>query len=89
MTEARNESVIVAEDGERRKISKREAIIKQLVNRSAKADWRAIKILLDIVREIEGRIEPEAVGSSFSTADDKVIEQMKARWHAKKGDFDA
>ena len=89
MTEARNESVIVAEDGERRKISKREAIIKQLVNRSAKADWRAIKILLDIVREIEGRIEPEAVGSSFSAADDKVIEQMKARWHAKKGDFDA
>jgi hypothetical protein len=89
VSEALNEPVIVAENGGRRKISKREAIVKQLVNRSAKADWRAIKILLDIVREIEGRIEPETVESSFSAADEKVIEQIKARWHAKKGDSDA
>jgi hypothetical protein len=89
VSEALNEWVIVVENGGRRKISKREAIIKQLVNRSAKADWRAIKILLDIVREIEGRIEPETVESSFSAADEKVIEQIKARWHAKKGDSDA
>jgi len=89
VTEALNETVIVAENGGRRKISKREAIIKQLVNRSAKADWRAITILLNIVREIEGRIEPATVESSFSAADEKVIEQMKARWHARKGDTDA
>jgi hypothetical protein len=89
VSEALNEPVIVAENGGRRKISKREAIVKQLVNRSAKADWRAIKILLDIVREIEGRIEPETVESPFSAADEKVIEQIKARWHAKKGDSDA
>jgi hypothetical protein len=85
---ALNEPVIVVENGGRRKITKREAIIKQLVNRSTKADWRAIKILLDIVREIEGRVEPETGESSFSAADEKVIEQIKARWHAKKGDSD-
>jgi Family of unknown function (DUF5681) len=79
VSEALNEPVIVVENGGRRKISKREAIIKQLVNRSAKADWRAIKILLDIVRELEGRIEPETAESSFSAADEKVIEQIKAR----------
>ena len=89
VNEALNEPVIVVENGGRRKISKREAIIKQLVNRSAKADWRAIKILLDIVRELEGRIEPETAESSFTAADEKVIEQIKARWHAKKGDSDA
>ena len=66
--EALNETVIIAENGGRRKISKREAIIKQLVNRSAKADWRAIKILLDMVRELEGRIEPETAESSFSAS---------------------
>jgi hypothetical protein len=88
VNEALNEPVIVVENGGHRKISKREAIIKQLVNRSAKADWRAIKILLDIVRELEGRIEPETAESSFSAADEKVIEQIKARWHAKKGDSD-
>ena len=85
---ALNEPVIVVENGGRRKITKREAIIKQLVNRSTKADWRAIKIVLDIVREIESRVEPETAESSFSAADEKVIEQIKARWHAKKGDFD-
>ena len=87
VSEALNEPVIVVENGGRRKITKREAI-KQLVNRSTKADRRVIKILLDIVREIEGRVEPEAAESSFSAADEKVIEQIKARWHAKKGDFD-
>jgi Family of unknown function (DUF5681) len=89
VNEALNEPVIVVENGGRRKISKREAIIKQLVNRSAKADWRAIKILLDMVRELEGRIEPETAESSFSAADEKVIEQIKVRWHSKKGDSDA
>jgi len=88
VTEALNEPVIIAENGERRKISKRQAIIKQLVNRSAKADWRAIKILLDILREIEGRVEPEAAESSFSAADEKVIEQMKARLGANTGEPD-
>ena len=52
LSEALNEPVIVTEEGGRRKITKREAIITQLVNRSASADFRAIKILLDMVRDI-------------------------------------
>src|SRR5712671_3028707 len=52
LSEALNEPVIVAENGGRRKISKRQAIIKQLVNQSAKADWRATKILLSIIQDI-------------------------------------
>src|SRR5690348_9947669 len=51
LTEALNEPVIVAENGGRRRITMRLAIIKQLVKRSANADLRAIKILLDIVRD--------------------------------------
>src|SRR5215813_14255407 len=61
LSEALNEPVIVAENGTRRKITKRQAIIKQLVNQSAKADWRATKILLDIIQDIEHRTEPETV----------------------------
>src|SRR5580693_6342401 len=57
LSEALNEFVIVTENGGRRKITKRQAIITQLVNRSATADWRAIKILLDLVRDIEGQTE--------------------------------
>ena len=85
LNEVLNEPVIVAENGGQRKISKRRAIIKQLVNQSAKADLRATKILLDILQEIERRTEPAlSETSSFGPADEKVIEQLKARWHGKK-----
>ena len=81
LSEALNELVIVAENGGRRKITKRQAIITQLVNQSAKADWRATKILLDILQAIESRSEPAlAETSSFSEADEKVLEQLRARF---------
>jgi Family of unknown function (DUF5681) len=81
LSDALNEFVIVTENGGRRKITKREAIITQLVNRSASADFRAIKILLDMVRDIEGQTEPASAETSpFSEADAKVIEQLRARF---------
>ena len=81
LSDALNEFVIVSENGGRRKITKREAIVTQLVNRSASADFRAIKILLDMVRDIESQTEPASVETSpFSEADEKVIEQLKARF---------
>jgi hypothetical protein len=81
LSEALNELVIVAENGGRRKITKRQAIITQLVNQSAKADWRATKILLDILQAIESRSEPAlAETCSFSEADEKVLEQLRARF---------
>ena len=84
LSEALNEPVIVAENGGRRTISKRQAIIKQLVNQSAKGDWRATKLLLDIQLDIEHRSEPQTAESSFSAADEKVIAQLKARLRRNK-----
>ena len=52
-------------------------------------NWRAIKFLLDIVRDIENRIEPETAETSFSVEDEKVIEQMKARLTGRRQDSDA
>ena len=85
LNEALSEPVIVTENGGRRKVSKRQAIITQLVNRSATADFRAIKILLDIVRDIERQTEPTASETSdFSEADEKVLEQIRARFSIGK-----
>src|SRR3984893_10852151 len=64
LSDALNEPVIVTENGGRLKVTKRQAIITQLVNRSATADWRAIKILLDLVRDIEGQTEPASPETS-------------------------
>ena len=84
LDQALNQPVIVTENGRRRKITKRQAIIAQLVNQSAKADWRAIKMLLDILREIEGQTEPASQETAAFTAnDEKVIEQLKARLFGK------
>ena len=84
LSEALNELVIVAENGGRRKISKRQAIIKQLVNQSAKGDWRSTKLLLEFQLDIEQRSEPQSSESSFGSADDKVIEQLMTRLRRKK-----
>ena len=83
LNDALNEPVVVAEEGGRRKITKREAIVTQLVNRSASADLRALKILLDTLRDIDGHSEPDtAENSGFSEADEKVIAQLRARLSA-------
>jgi hypothetical protein len=45
--------VTVTEDGRRKKISKREAVAKQLVNKAAAGDHRAIPVLLNETRPYE------------------------------------
>jgi hypothetical protein len=81
LEEALNEPVTVTENGERRKVSKRQAIITQLVNRSATADFRALKLLFDIVRDIERQTEPASPETAeFSEADEKVLEQLRSRF---------
>jgi hypothetical protein len=51
---------------------------------SSTADFRAIKILLDFLRDIERQNDPaSADATEFSAADQMVLEQLKAR--AAKG----
>ena len=87
LSEALNEPVIVTENGGRRKVTKRQAIITQLVNRSATADFRAIKILLDMLREIESQTEPAPPETSaFSEADEEVLDQLRARFSLRNSE---
>jgi hypothetical protein len=84
LNEALNELVVVTENGGRKRISKRRAAFKQLVNDAAKGEWRALKLLVDILQDIECRSEPQTEESSFSLVDEKVIAQLKARLHGKE-----
>jgi len=82
LTEALDEKVQVTEDGRRRRIAKRELVIKQLVNKSAAADLRAIKQLTDIVQGIEGRTGAAHAPPSpqaFTAADEEVIAELRKR----------
>ena len=71
---------MVTENGRRRSITKREAIASHLINKSAGADWRATKMLLDAVKGAEeqaGTPPPEA--PQFTAADEEVVEQLIER----------
>ena len=79
LSEALREPAIVTENGRRRKVSKRQAVIKQLVNRSARGDLKAMQMLLGTMQEIEHRGEAEPAETTFDGVDQTVIEQLKAR----------
>lgn len=79
LNEALDEKVMVNENGRRRKISKRETIITQLVNQSAKADLKATQILLGLIQEIERRSEGSGETATFTEADRKVLRSIESR----------
>ena len=84
LNETLNEPVVITENGGRKKVSKRQASLKQLVNEAAKGNWRALKLLVDILQGIERRTEPQTEEGSFSLPDEKVIAQWKARQRGKE-----
>jgi len=75
---ALNEPVYVTIDGKRRKITKREAIVTQMVNKSAKV--RATKMLFDMMKEVEQKAGAAAPEPAKLTAPDReVVELFVAR----------
>src|SRR6266404_7471468 len=64
----------------RRRITKREAIVTQMVDKSAAADLRATKMLIDMLKEVEekaGAATPEP--AKLAAADREVVELFVAR----------
>jgi hypothetical protein len=97
---ALNEKVTVTENGKRRQVTKREAVIAQLVNKSASAELRATKMLIDMLRDIEKRADPApAEKNPFSPTDKEVLQQLITRlrrdmcagcpWAAQRGAVEA
>src|SRR5262252_7406060 len=76
LVEALGEPVILTTNGRRRQITKREAVIAQLVDKSTGADLRATKMLIDLLKDIEKRagaaVPPEA--PPVTAADEEIFE---------------
>jgi hypothetical protein len=80
-----DQPVQVVENGRRRKISKRQVITAQLVNKSIAGDLRATKMVYDLLRDAQrdGRADNENLpGSIDHDPDDQAIIE---RFLAKKG----
>jgi hypothetical protein len=78
---ALNEPVYATIDGKRRKITKREAIITQMVNESASANLRATKMLFDMMKEVEQKAGAAAPPepTKLTATDREVVELFVAR----------
>ena len=78
---ALNEPVYATIDGKRRKITKRQAIITQMVNESASANLRATKMLFDMMKEVEQKAGAAAPPepTKLTATDREVVELFVAR----------
>jgi hypothetical protein len=82
LIEGLSKKVTVTENGRRRKITVREAITSQLINKSATADLRAIKMLLDMIKDAEKQAAAAPASEPaprFTAADEEVVEQLIER----------
>jgi hypothetical protein len=78
---ALDEKVVVTIDGERREITKREAVAIQLVNKSTGASLRATKNVIDALKDVEGKagVAPPPEPAAFTAADEEVMATFIAR----------
>jgi hypothetical protein len=77
LEQALDTSVVIVEDGTRRRRTKRDVVIEQLVDRSASADLRATKLLLDMLHKLErGGAQAETTSAD---PDADVYAQLRAK----------
>ena len=82
LANALNEAVYMTINGRRRRITKREAIVMQMVDKSASADLRATKMLIDLMKEIEQKASvaaPPPEPPRLAEAEEEVVQHFVAR----------
>jgi hypothetical protein len=79
LDEALNTPVETVEDGTRRRRTKRDVVIEQLVDRSASADLRATKLLLDMLHKLERGPASADAETASPNSDKDIYEQLRAK----------
>jgi hypothetical protein len=74
-----SERVAVTENGRRRRITKLEATVKQLVNRAASGEARSLKLLFTLVQASEAR-PPQPDPEQPTEADEIVLRELRRRF---------
>jgi hypothetical protein len=87
LARALNERVTVSDKGRRRTITKREAIVAQLVNKSASADLKAMAMLLGLLQQAEGQAAAPRSDPS-AEPDERILQSIRDRFAANGGGSD-
>jgi hypothetical protein len=72
------ERIFINENGQRRRITKLEAAVKQLVNRAAGGEARSIQILIGLLQASEAR-PPQVDPEQPTQADANVLRELQRR----------
>ena len=77
-----DETVTIKENGSQKIITKREAFLKQLVNKAASGDLRSIQMAINYLQQLELRAQPstpddEQPGMEDSALIDGILERLK------------
>ena len=73
------ERVVVAENGWRKRITKLEAAVKQLVNRGASGEARSLSLLLALIQASEAKPPPTSESGAPSADDALVLREITRR----------
>lgn len=79
---ALNEKVIVNENGRRKTFTKLQAAVKQLVNKAASGELRALRYLMELARSAEERSNDSPIenASGLAEIDQKVLKEIFGQW---------
>ena len=80
-TKTLRERVVINENGQRKKVTKLEAALKQLVNKSATGDLRALRQLVELARDAEAKQNTSGTQSpGIGELDQEVIDGIVKRF---------
>ena len=81
-TKTLRERVVINEHGRRRTVTKLEAALKQLVNKAASGDLRALAQLVDLSKDAEAKQLAQGMQQPVMTdSDQEVWDGIMKRWH--------
>lgn len=79
LTSALNEKITINQNGRSQRVSKFEVIARQLVNKSAGADWAAVRLLMGAYQLFSDEGGGAASLGAFEESDRKILQLLKAR----------
>jgi hypothetical protein len=81
------ETVIINENGKRKQVTKLEAALKQLLNKAASGDLRALMLLTTLVRPLEQRLTDEQLpNEEIAEADETILRKILQRYEQESGE---
>ena len=76
---AMSQSVTIAENGRRKRITKLDAAVTQLANDAARGDKKSIQLAFALLQVLEPRVEAQRLPKNTEPADEAVLAELKDR----------